>query len=151
MFELTPSDQVSCADLRELAQSEAGGKLKSITDDLIDLSTMFSEANGQPDLLVKLETIEDDRCRKFHLDNVKARLVVTYHGPGTQWVTPGDEERALHEQTAFTGPISEVAVGNVAMFFGKKSDRATLILHRSAPIESRKLRRLVAVIDFASA
>ncbi len=44
-------------------------------------------------LRVSLRAVRTDKCRKFHVDYVRYRLVTTYVGPGTEWVPDGAVRR----------------------------------------------------------
>ena len=116
-------------------------------DDLLDLSRRYATASQSRAVKVRLETVRDDGCRRFHLDNVATRLVVTYRGPGTQWVPPAFARAARDQQMAYEGPVMSLATGETAIFRGKKSGAADLIYHRSPPLTPGAPARLVAVID----
>ncbi len=119
----------------------------AIVDDLLDLSRRFAAAAETQTVCIRLETVRDRGCRLFHLDNVFMRLVVTYRGPGTQWVQPAFAAAARHQQTAYKGPLNSLGTGDAAIFRGKKSGGANLIYHRSPPRKRGDPPRLVAVIE----
>jgi hypothetical protein len=114
--------------------------LASLPDDLaIDierLSTRFAALMGVPAVRLRLERIETDACRKWHLDYTDLRLVVTYCGPGTQF------------RLSEPGPVDQVGDQHVALFKGREFGSAhSVIEHRSPPIAGTGVRRLVLVID----
>lgn len=53
--------------------------------DIQSLATRFAEVMGARRLALRLDVVRDDACRKFHLDNVPARLLCTYRGAGTEY------------------------------------------------------------------
>ena len=43
---------------------------------------------------LRLETLEGEGCRRFHVDRVQLRLLCTYLGPGTEWLAADQVDRA---------------------------------------------------------
>lgn len=150
-FEYVATLDPVCADeqrrVREELVGVTGGDYALLHDDLLELCRRYAKASQSRAVKIRLETVRDDGCRRFHLDNVAMRLVVTYRGPGTQWVPPAFARAARSQQTAFEGPLNRIKTGDVALFRGKKSDAADLIYHRSPPLAQGAPARLVAVID----
>lgn len=64
-----------------------------LSDDIVFLARLFQSLVGAARVLVRLEAIQDDACRRFHTDNVRFRLVTTYRGPGTGWIALAQRER----------------------------------------------------------
>ena len=126
-----------------------GQDCTALADDLLYLSKHFAAASNKQRVRIRLEIIEDDGCRRFHIDNVVMRLVTTYHGQGTQWVSPGFAVAARDRQMSYKGPLNSLGTGDAAIFLGKKSGANGLILHRSPPQTPNDPARLVAVIDGA--
>lgn len=132
---------------RQELTSSTGCNCATLADDLVDLSELYAKVSQEQTVRIRIETVEDDGCRRFHLDNVVMRLVVTYFGPGTQWVPPAFATAAREQQTNYTGPLNCIDTGDVAIFRGKKSGAPDLVLHRSPPLRQVDPARLVAVID----
>lgn len=101
-----------------------------------------------------------DECRKFHVDQISARLLCTYHGPGTQWIHPEDvREEARHEHhadvEAFNAALlregaapQRARTGDILFFKGARwSGRAHGLLHRSPPIAHANQRRLLVKLS----
>jgi hypothetical protein len=59
-----------------------------LADDIGFLARLFHEVVEAPTLRVRLEVVTGDACTQFHADNVRHRLVSTYRGPGTEWISP---------------------------------------------------------------
>lgn len=135
--------------LRQELISATGRHYAPFYDDILDLSARYAKASRGQAVKIRLETVGDDGCRRFHLDNVIMRLVVTYRGPGTQWVRPAFATAASDLQTAYEGPLERLGTGDAAIFRGKKSGVSGLVYHRSPPITPGAPARLVAVIDDA--
>jgi len=98
-----------------------------------------------------------DDCRKYHVDWVRLRLLVTYHGVGTEWVG-----RAAVNRTALTKDWSSVSrinreivpdaravyragAGDVLLLKGETypENRGNGAVHRSPPIAGEGSARLV--------
>ena len=144
---LDPFCEKDCMRFSQQLTSIPKSLSKHLAKDLIVLSQYFAKASQAKSVRVRLETVADDGCSKFHLDNVTMRLVVTYAGPGTQWVPPAFALAARDRQENYTGPLNAIATGDVAIFRGKKSRCADLVFHRSPPLRAGDSTRVVAVID----
>ena len=120
-------------------QLPAGAPIDLLSD-MLRLSHMFAALTRNPQVRLRFEGVTGDACRKFHVDAVGLRLLVTYAGPGTQW-TLGDPE---------TGAvIEEIPRCAVAIFRGRRREGATA-LHRSpplSPLPKAQRSRLVFCID----
>jgi len=62
-------------------------------DDLRGLADLFFSVSGGRDVVLRLETTDDDGCRRFHVDRTHLRLLCTYRGPGTEWLTNEQVDR----------------------------------------------------------
>jgi hypothetical protein len=63
---------------------------------LQDASAMisaFAIAEPADHYRIRLERVVGDSCRLFHADHIRSRLICTYHGPGTEWLTNEDVRR----------------------------------------------------------
>ncbi|MEM8773110.1 MAG: DUF1826 domain-containing protein [Pseudomonadota bacterium] len=127
---------------------DAGASITPIAEDLVALAKVFADICGAVPVRVRVETIADNGCRRFHFDNVAMRLVVTYRGPGTQWVPPEFAANAYAQQTEYNGPINEIRTGDVALFRGRRSSVVGMTLHRSPPLLKNAPPRLIGVIDY---
>ena len=119
--------------------------------DIVDKAELVAELTGAPELRVRLDVIEDDRCCKFHVDHVRLRLRTTYRGPGTEWVPPRVAARLAPGAVPPLDVVRHLARGEVAVLRGSQDatpDRPG-VLHRSPPIEGSGLTRLLLVIDEA--
>lgn len=112
--------------------------------DAIQLARQYRQLAGTPDLRLRLERIDDDSCRCFHIDNVPLRLLCTYAGPGVQWKTADDET------------IHDTSEGSLILLkgrlFPRRSDEGA-ILHRSPPLSTMApgTRRLLLTLDHPDA
>jgi hypothetical protein len=111
-----------------------------LLSDMLRLSHMFAALTQSQHVRLRFDGITGDACRKFHVDSVGFRLLVTYAGPGTQW-SMGDPEAGAQ--------VEEVPRCAVAIFRGRKRAGATN-LHRSPPLShlpEAQRSRLVFCID----
>lgn len=100
-----------------------------------------------------------DKCRKFHCDMVRYRLVTTYAGPGTEWLANEDVDRDALERLIPCAETSNRLVvrdplavnrahaGDVLLMKGARDARTGGAVHRSPPIEHLGARRLVLVVS----
>ncbi len=119
---------------------DARGRL--LFREIADLAALFSQLMGCSGLRLRLDVIETDACRKFHMDYVTARLLMPLSGTGTQW--------RLCEAGA-EAPINQLGCGDVGIFKGRLSVGEPAILHRSPPIGATGETRLLLVLDPAGA
>jgi hypothetical protein len=126
-----------------------------IVDDLRMLVSLYTSLSGAGRFRVRLERPKDDGCRLFHVDNVRLRLVVTYFGPGTEWIAENDLDRSGLNRgdnalvVKGKNVIRRVPRFSVAMLKGEKfSGRKNAgAVHRSPPIVEEALERFLVVID----
>lgn len=116
--------------------------------DVLGLARLYRETTRAARLTVRLETVVDDACRLFHIDNVRFRLATTYRGPGTQWLDPADAATCEAPPSA---TIHEMARGWIAIMRGGKAATAErpALPHRSPPIAGTDVTRLFVAIDEA--
>ncbi|MBB3898985.1 DUF1826 domain-containing protein [Roseococcus suduntuyensis] len=135
MGEGTPDEALDAA-----VASLPGPAPLNLLSDALRLAHMFAALTRATHIRLRFDGITGDACRKFHVDAVGLRLLVTYAGPGTQW-TMADQDAVPHE----------VPFGAVALFRGRARPGGH-VLHRSPPLshlpEARR-RRLVLCIDEA--
>ncbi|WP_299847645.1 DUF1826 domain-containing protein [uncultured Roseovarius sp.] len=118
-----------------------GPEREWLHDDILTMVDVFSDLMSARFLRLRLDVVETNACRKFHIDAITARLVCTYRGTGTQYgiSTDGrDPERVFTVQTG--API---------LLRGTLWPTQPLsgLLHRSPPIEGSGETRLVLVLD----
>lgn len=124
----------------ELAQAgycddALGGALR---DEIAMLARRFAGIFAIDAVTVRLEWVETDACRKFHVDYVTARLLCSMLGPGTQWVYGEHAENRW---------IRQMRTGDVGIFKGRLATDKPMVLHRSPPIAGTGDVRLLLAID----
>ena len=149
---LAPQDQVdlAVASLFEKIQEPDKEAAQLLAQDIIRLAHCYAAIAKSDQVDIRLEVIQHDACRKFHLDNVALRLVTTYIGESTQYVAPEFSAQALQEQQTYAGPIAHIRGPAVAIFKGSGCSTGGGIVHRSPPIEGRNHTRLFLCINTPS-
>ncbi|MBO6508089.1 MAG: DUF1826 domain-containing protein [Roseibium sp.] len=125
----------------ETAGTPAGGEQDMLAGDIGALALMMAKILRTEHVKLRLDVSDEVMCPKFHTDNVTARLLCSYRGPGTEYVPAGAETDP--------GRIRQVPTGAVALFRGRAwPDREeTGLLHRSPPTPANCSARLLLVID----
>lgn len=112
-----------------------------VQDDIVALADIFADLLDVQFLRFRLDVIATNACRKFHIDAIRARLICTYRGTGTQLGYARQGEDPLNVMTVPTGaPL--LMRGSLW-----PSDPQSGLLHRSPPIEGSGETRLVLVLD----
>ncbi|MBM4097672.1 MAG: DUF1826 domain-containing protein [Planctomycetes bacterium] len=85
---------------------------------------------------LRVEVVTTNTCPKFHCDNIRVRVVTTYHGPGTEYV--------------FVGAPDDVRRGPTGALMFLKGHQHPMhsdaVLHRS-PMVPAGVKRLCVVLD----
>lgn len=127
--------------LCDIAGLEDTAERRWLEEDVSDLVARFAQMMQAPYLRVRLDVINTNACRKFHIDAIHARLICTYRGTGTQYGISTDGQDPTRVFTVATGAPMIM--------------RGTLwpqtppsgLLHRSPPIAGTGETRLVLVLD----
>ncbi|WP_434287510.1 DUF1826 domain-containing protein [Celeribacter sp. SCSIO 80788] len=113
-----------------------------LIEDITRLGGLFSDMMGAPRLRLRLDAIQGDACTRFHVDTLRARMLCTYRGPGTQFAlgAPGSDPEV---------PVTDAGTGSVVLMRGKlwPGHEMPGVLHRSPPISGTGQTRLVLVFD----
>lgn len=134
--------------------------------DLTDLTVRVGRWTKRRHVRARFDVVRGDSCRKFHADYVAIRLLVTYAGPGTEWIEDADADRSflgrqdLDVQGCNAGVVREpsaihrAVAGDVLVLKGAAFPRneGRGAIHRSPPLEhlGRRVERLVLRIDVSS-
>ncbi|CTQ52966.1 hypothetical protein LP7551_01486 [Roseibium album] len=125
----------------ETAGTPVGREQDMLAGDIGALALMMAKTLKTDHIKVRLDVSDEVMCPKFHTDNVQARLLCSYRGPGTEYVPAGAKADPSH--------IRKVATGAVALFRGRAwpDSEQTGLLHRSPPMSATSGARLLLVID----
>jgi hypothetical protein len=124
---------------------------EALVADMEGLAAAVMRSLGCATVQARLELLDRDACRLFHVDRVSARLLTTYAGPGTQFLAHrdvmreglgrGDNARVVRSGA----DIQELSNGWVGLFRGEREPamRGRGVVHRSPPVRAPGQRRLV--------
>ena len=137
---LTPEQVSLCmAEIFEAHHIATCAALAWLMKDIETLAFEVQQDAKTPLVRLRLDPIFDDACSKMHIDNVFARLICTYRGPGTELgLSIGD------------GPtLASVATGMPIYMKGKQWTDHDLVglTHRSPPIKGSGLVRWLVVLE----
>lgn len=139
---LRPKDiRSALRSICDAAGTPDGAERRLLIDDIAVLADIFTELMQTQYLRLRLDAVDTNACRKFHVDMLTARLICTYRGSGTQYgnsVAEEDPER-----------IFNVPTGCPIVLRGRKwpEEPRSGLLHRSPPIEDTGETRLLMVLD----
>ncbi len=134
---------------------------KALCDHIELLSDMFCTLFDLKRVGLRLTTLEQAMCPKFHVDKVPCRLVTTLEGKGTQWLPNSAVDRSklgagskgLCDETSGIMrsklDVQQLALHDVALLKGEGwfDNENGAIVHRSPAISNGE-RRLLLTLDF---
>ncbi|EKO3929147.1 DUF1826 domain-containing protein [Vibrio metschnikovii] len=137
----------------------AGAKV--LSEDIALIVDMFCCLFDAQEVVVRLTILDKPMCPKFHVDHVPCRLVTTYAGSATQWLSNQGLDRTKLGAGSFGQPddcsglfakesvIHQMATGDVALLKGSgwEGNENNGLVHRS-PAYVPNERRLLLTIDF---
>jgi hypothetical protein len=123
--------------------------------DLRRLADLFFAVCAGRDVIARLETTDDDGCRRFHVDRTHLRLLCTYRGPGTEWLTNQQVDRdsqadgAPNERILRFGEPSQFEPFWVGILKGDAypGNAGRGLVHRSPSITGSGQTRLLFCLD----
>lgn len=142
--------------IREMLSQRLGG-LSSMApalrerwqEDIAQVMEHYCQIMDLSSLRVRLDKVDSDGCRRFHIDNMSVRLLCTYIGPATEWLPSTSIERREGQKDHYDHScIKSLPHLSVCLLKGRKhpTHRGT-IYHRSPPIAAAGLRRFVLCLD----
>ncbi len=129
---------------------------KNWRTDLRRLADPFFSISEGRDVALRLETTDDDGCRRFHVDRTRLRLLCTYRGPGTEWLTDAQVDReaqrtgAPNERIIRFGEPSRFEPFWVGILKGDAypGNAGRGLVHRSPPIAGSGQTRVLFCLDW---
>ncbi|MCP5203354.1 MAG: DUF1826 domain-containing protein [Pseudomonadales bacterium] len=121
--------------------------------DLRRLANLFAGVSEGRNLQFRLLTTDRDDCRRFHLDRTHLRLLCTYRGPGTEWLTDSQVDReaqargAPNESIIRFGQASRFEPFWVGIMRGDPGNIGNGLVHRSPPITGSGEIRVLFCLD----
>ena len=138
-----PVSQVRSAvtELMNISEMPDCAERQLLLDDICLLAHEFDELFAPTYLRLRFDVMTNNKCPKFHIDYVAARLLCTYRGVGTEYSFLDDQKRPAE--------IFSTPNGAVIVFRGTKwpTDCANNLVHRSPEINDVNETRLLLVID----
>lgn len=135
------ADQVGAcvAQLFEAYGHAASPARDWVCEDASALAAQVQSVAKTSHLRLRVDVIDDNACRKMHIDNVLARLICTYRGLGTELGQDGDAETVL----------DVVPTGAPVLLKGRlwPAETEPRLRHRSPQIEGMGQVRLVLVLE----
>ena len=139
---------------QDLPDSPVEGEKESFINDIIRLCVLFSGLKKNKRMKIQIEVVKTNKCRLFHQDCYRQRLLCTYVGPGTEWLDhenvnrealgKGQNENIVKDATK----INRAKAFEVLLIKGSKYDEyETGVVHRSPPIEHERHTRVLLKID----
>lgn len=150
---LLPAAEVSrgITSLFTAAGTPAGPLRDYLQADIETLAGHFMRIMRSDMVDIRLETVRTDSCWKFHRDHVPARLLCSYRGLGTEWVTPEASHAAIAAQREYAGPLQRFSRHAVGLFKGSTTAEGSGIVHRSPAISDGGDIRLLLCLNLPSA
>lgn len=126
-----------------------------IVEDVTNLLRHFKEVTKVNDFRLLLTTVNSNMCRRFHTDINNIRMLCTYSGPGTLWLTEDNiNQQALSDPRSGVpiplreNEVRQVHTGQVALLKGALyPNTKSAVVHRSPTIEETGEQRLLLRVD----
>ena len=136
-----PKVRSAVTELMNISEMPECSERQLLLDDICFLAHEFNELFTPAYLRLRFDVVTTNKCSKFHIDHVSARLLCTYRGVGTEYSFLDDQKKPAE---IFTTPNCAAI-----LFRGTKwpTDCANNLVHRSPEITDRNETRLLFVID----
>jgi len=139
----------------------ANAEARLISEDVAEIVNMFCCLFDLEQIGLRLTTLERAMCPKFHIDRVPCRLITTYSGVATEWLSNQDVDRAKlgmgshgksDEESGLYrdhNDIHQLASGDIALLKGESwlGNEGGGLVHRSPSLINQK-KRLLLTLDF---
>lgn len=124
---------------------------EQLAEDIALLADMYACLFDLQQVGVRLSVLDRTMCPRFHADRVLCRLLTTYTGTGTEYISTGEPTASILERCrssdeasgqAMRLPVSELACGDVALCKGSQwpGNEGYGLVHRSpSPGETPRL------------
>ncbi len=131
-------------------------KFSLLLRDIKELLLLCKEVANVNEFRFLLATVNTNMCRKFHTDINDVRMLCTYSGPGTLWLTDDNiNQKALDACDENQGiaieenRIQQAKTGSVVLLKGAiyPDEESKAVVHRSPTIEESGEKRLLLRID----
>jgi len=144
-------------DVNTLLQQQGHDPLafKNWRVDLRRLAGLYFSISEHRNVTLRLVTTAADNCRRFHTDRNHLRLLCTYRGPGTEWLTNEQVDRlaqstgAPNEDIIRIGTLSQFEPFWAGILKGDAypGNAGHGLVHRSPPIAGSGQTRVLFCLD----
>ena len=136
-----PKVRSAVTELMNISEMPECSERQLLLDDICLLAHEFNELFAPAYLRLRFDVITTNKCPKFHIDHVAARLLCTYRGVGTEYSFLDDQKKPTD-----IFPTPECAA---IVLRGTKwpIDCFNNLVHRSPEIYGENETRLLLVID----
>lgn len=119
-------------------------------DDLAFLRDITCELLGCPAVGLRFARMHHAMCPGWHVDRTGMRMICTYQGPGTQWLSAQDADRGRPNLARLTdAPFIEAHPGDVVLLKGNlwQENEPFGAIHRSPEIPVDAGARTLVTLD----
>ena len=128
-------------ELMNISKMSDCAERQLLLDDICLLAHKSSELFASTYLRLRFDVLTDNKCAKFHIDHVAARLLCTYRGVGTEYSFLDDQKRPAE---IFHTPNCGAIVLRGTEW---PTDCPNNLVHRSPEINDGNETRLLLIID----
>jgi len=139
----------------------AANEAQALAEDAAEIVGMFCCLFELKNVGLRLTTLDRAMCPKFHVDRVPCRLLTTYSGVATEWLSHqsvkreklgvGSQGKNDEESGLYSDPndIQQLNSGDVALLKGEswQGNEGGGLVHRSPSLNMEK-KRLLLTLDF---
>ena len=136
------------ASLLKVFFTENLPECNALLNDITWVLAQFHVVANASSYRMLLSTVSSNMCRKFHTDINDVRLLCTYVGPGTLWVSEDEKNGIVDEELPINeNQVNQAVTGDVLVLKGALHPEGNPIVHRSPLIEETGDKRLLLRID----
>ena len=131
----------AATELMNISEMPDCAERQLLLDDICLLAHEFNKLCASSYLRLRFDVVTTNKCPKFHIDFVAARLLCTYRGVGTEYSFLDDQKRPT--EIFPTPDCAAIALRGTKW----PTECANNLVHRSPKINSKNETRLLLVID----
>ena len=143
------------------ARLDSSKIMMTLIEDIHKLVNMFCDLFDLRRVGLRLTSLTHAMCPRFHVDNVPCRLITTYQGIATEWLSHNDADRSKlgignkgkpDSQSGIyqdESDVQQLSQGDVALLKGEAwlGNEGKGLIHRSPQLYDQA-SRLILTIDF---
>ncbi len=130
-------------------------EFRRFLEDLTLIAAPFFEVVKGHETKFRLLTTDQDDCRRFHVDYRHLRLLCTYQGPGTEWLSDEQVDRDAYENGGSNEKIIRFGEPSRLEPFwvgilkddAYPNNQGKGLVHRSPPVSGSGQTRVVFCLD----